>query len=152
MIIFKEVQRRRADRQFLPLPKLCLSERRKGPMVTIVRSGNRIRSRLPSGCSRQHEGVSRVVGSMRYGVAKTFRQRPALCFGVPASSSFSRPPPRRSLSGRRSAKYRRLKRANKAMALLERQGCDQKKLVCVLALLAIEPSILPIESRSSVST
>jgi biotin transport system ATP-binding protein len=145
---------RRADRQVLAIPALCLDERRIG-LIGDNGSGKSTMLRLMNGLLQPTRGHVEVAGLDTARHRKELPAKVGFLFQNPdhqlifptVAEEVAFGPAERGIPGPQARQQ--------AMALLERHGCGewadrnvnelsggQKQLVCILALLATEPSIL----------
>ncbi|RXG85778.1 energy-coupling factor ABC transporter ATP-binding protein [Bradyrhizobium zhanjiangense] len=153
-IIFEDVQFRRADRQVLAISELRLAERRVG-LIGDNGSGKSTMLRLMNGLLLPTRGCVEVEGLDTVRHRKDLPAKVGFLFQNPdhqlifptVAEEVAFGPAERGKSARQARQQ--------AIALLERHRCGewadrnvnelsggQKQLVCILALLATEPSIL----------
>lgn len=153
-IIFEQVQFRRADCQLLAIPELCLDERRIG-LIGDNGSGKSTMLRLMNGLLLPTRGRVEVAGLDTVRHRKDLPAKVGFLFQNPdhqlifptVAEEVAFGPTERGISAPQARQQ--------AIALLEQHGCGQwadrnvnelsggqKQLVCILALLAMEPSIL----------
>ncbi|MBB4427558.1 biotin transport system ATP-binding protein [Bradyrhizobium sp. CIR48] len=153
-IIFEEVQFRRADRQVLAIPELYLAERRTG-LIGDNGSGKSTMLRLMNGLLLPTRGRVEVAGLDTVRHRKDLPAQVGFLFQNPDHQLIFPTVVEEVAFGPAERGMSAPKARQQAMALLERQGCaqwadrnvnelsgGQKQLVCILALLATEPSIL----------
>jgi len=153
-IIFEDVEVRHADRQVLAVSELCLAERRIG-LIGDNGSGKSTMLRLMNGLARLTRGRVVVEGLDTARHRKDLPAKVGFLFQNPdhqlifptVIEEIAFGPAERGISAPQARQQ--------AMALLEQHGCadwaernvnelsgGQKQLVCILALLATEPSTL----------
>ena len=153
-IVFEYVEVWHADRQVLAIPALCLAERRIG-LIGDNGSGKSTMLRLMNGLGRPTRGRVVVAGFDTVRCRKDLPAKVGFLFQNPdhqlifptVVEEIAFGPTERGLSATQARQQ--------AMTLLEEHGCadwaernvnelsgGQKQLVCILALLATEPSIL----------
>jgi biotin transport system ATP-binding protein len=153
-IIFEHVEVRLGDRQILAISERCLAERRIG-LIGDNGSGKSTMLRLVNGLARPTRGRVVVAGLDTVRHRRDLPAKVGFLFQNPdhqlifptVVEEIAFGPAERGLSAPQARQQ--------AIGLLERHGCadwaernvnelsgGQKQLVCVLALLATEPSIL----------
>ncbi|MGY8631994.1 energy-coupling factor ABC transporter ATP-binding protein [Bradyrhizobium sp. 14AA] len=153
-IIFEQVQFRRADRRVLAIPELCLAERRIG-LIGDNGSGKSTILRLMNGLLRPTRGRVEVAGLDTVRNRRDLPARIGFLFQNPDHQLIFPTVVEEVAFGPAERGMPAPQASQQAMALLERHGCaqwaernvnelsgGQKQLVCILALLATEPSIL----------
>lgn len=153
-IIFEQVQLWRADRQVLAIPGLCLAERRIG-LIGDNGSGKSTMLRLMNGLLPPTRGRVEVAGLDTVRHRKDLPAKVGFLFQNPDHQLIFPTVVEEVAFGPAERGMPAPQARQQAMALLERHGCaqwaernvnelsgGQKQLVCILALLATEPSIL----------
>ncbi|MGY3564280.1 biotin transport system ATP-binding protein [Bradyrhizobium sp. USDA 4463] len=153
-IIFEDVQFRRADRQLLAVPELRLDERRIG-LIGDNGSGKSTMLRLMNGLHLPTRGRVEVAGLDTVRNRKDLPAKVGFLFQNPDHQLIFPTVVEEVAFGPAERGVSAPKARQQAMALLERQGCaqwadrnvnelsgGQKQLICILALLAMDPSIL----------
>jgi len=148
------VQLRRADRQVLAIPGLCLAERRIG-LIGDNGSGKSTMLRLMNGLLPPTRGRVEVAGLDTVRHRKDLPAKVGFLFQNPDHQLIFPTVVEEVAFGPAERGMPAPQARQQAMALLERHGCaqwaernvnelsgGQKQLVCILALLATEPSIL----------
>ena len=153
-VSFEDVEVRYADRKVLAISELCLAEQRIG-LIGDNGSGKSTMLRLMNGLARPTRGRVTVAGLDTVRHRKDLPAKVGFLFQNPdhqlifptVIEEIAFGPAERGISAPQARQQ--------AMALLERHGCadwaernvnelsgGQKQLVCILALLATEPSSL----------
>ncbi|MFK4583797.1 energy-coupling factor ABC transporter ATP-binding protein [Bradyrhizobium ottawaense] len=153
-ITFEQVQFRRADRQVLAIPELCLAERRIG-LIGDNGSGKSTMLRLMNGLLPPTRGRVEVAGLDTVRHRKDLPAKVGFLFQNPDHQLIFPTVGEEVAFGPTERGMPAPQARQQTMALLERHGCaqwagcnvnelsgGQKQLVCILALLATEPSIL----------
>ncbi|MCK1394418.1 energy-coupling factor ABC transporter ATP-binding protein [Bradyrhizobium sp. 1] len=153
-IVFDEVQFRRADRQVLAVSGLCLAERRIG-LIGDNGSGKSTMLRLMNGLLLPTRGRVEVAGLDTVRHRKRLPAKVGFLFQNPDHQLIFPTVGEEVAFGLTERGIPAPQARQQAMALLDRYGCaqwadcnvnelsgGQKQLVCILALLATEPSIL----------
>ncbi|MET4606993.1 biotin transport system ATP-binding protein [Bradyrhizobium sp. JR4.1] len=153
-IIFEQVQLRRADCQVLAIPGLCLAERRIG-LIGDNGSGKSTMLRLMNGLLPPTRGRVEVAGLDTVRHRKHLPAKVGFLFQNPDHQLIFPTVVEEVAFGPAERGMPAPQARQQAMALLERHGCaqwaernvnelsgGQKQLVCILALLATDPSIL----------
>lgn len=153
-MIFEQVLFRRSDRQVLAIPELCLDERRIG-LIGDNGSGKSTMLRLMNGLLPPTRGRVEVAGLDTVRHRKDLPAKAGFLFQNPDHQLIFPTVAEEVAFGPAERGIPAPQARQQAMALLERHGCaqwadrnvnelsgGQKQLICILAVLATEPSIL----------